>query len=182
LKARLIGLCLFGFVVAVQSIAQDHVKPYAGQQTRSIKALSPEDVAGLLNGDGLGMAKTAELNGYPGPAHVLALAEELKLTEAQQVQVRAIFDRMNAEAKRLGAELVERERALDELFALGEITPDQLGTETAAISEIQGRLRSTHLAAHLETKPVLGADQIALYSRLRGYGHHNPPQHQHHHG
>jgi Spy/CpxP family protein refolding chaperone len=181
LKSRLLGVCLLGSIVAGQSIAQDHSTPYAGQELRSIKALSTEDVAELLNGDGLGMAKAAELNGYPGPAHVLALAKELKLTEAQQVQVRGIFDRMNAEAKRLGAELVERERALDGLFASSEITLDQLDSEVAAISEIQRRLRSTHLAAHLETKPVLRADQIALYSRLRGYGHHNP-QHQHHHG
>ena len=156
--------------------------PYAGQQTRPIKALSPEDVAGLLNGEGMGMAKAAELNGYPGPAHVLALANELNLTKAQSAQVQGIFDRMNTEAKRLGAELVERERAFDELFASSDIIPDRVSAETAAISEIQGRLRSVHLIAHLETKPVLSADQIALYSRLRGYGHHNPAQHQHHRG
>jgi Spy/CpxP family protein refolding chaperone len=177
----LISLCLLGCIVAVQSVAQDHLMPYAGQQNRAIKALSPEDVTGLLNGEGMGLAKAAELNGYPGSAHILALAKELNLTDAQQLQVQGIFDRMNAEAKQLGAELVERERALDELFASGKITPDQLAVETAAISEIQGKLRSVHLSAHLEAKPVLRADQIALYSRLRGYGHHNP-QHQHHHG
>jgi hypothetical protein len=178
----MVGFCLLGLLVTVQSEAQDRSKPYAGQQTRSIKALSTEDVAGLLNGEGMGMAKAAELNGYPGPAHVLALAKELKPTEAQQVQVQGIFDRMNAEARRLGTILIEHERALDDLFASGIITPDRLVVETAAISEIQGKLRSVHLAAHLETKPILGADQIALYSRLRGYGHHNPPHHQHHHG
>ena len=156
--------------------------PYAGQQNRAIKALSPEDVAGLLKGEGMGMAKAAELHGYPGPAHVLALSKELNLTEAQQVQVQGIFDRMNAEAKHLGAELVERERTLDKLFASGKITPNQLGTETAAISEIQGRLRSAHLVAHLETKPVLSVDQIALYSRLRGYEHCDPAQRHQHHG
>jgi hypothetical protein len=54
---------------------------YAGQQTRAIKALSSEDIAALRNGEGMGMAKAAELNGYPGPAHVLALAAQLGLTE-----------------------------------------------------------------------------------------------------
>ena len=68
------------------------------------------------------MAKAAELNGYPGPAHVLTLAKELKLTESQRQQVQAIFDRMNAAARPLGAKLVEREQALDRLFASGEIT------------------------------------------------------------
>lgn len=31
-------------------------------------------------------------------------------------------------------------------------------------------LRLTHLAAHLKTLPILTDQQIALYSRLRGYG------------
>jgi hypothetical protein len=31
----------------------------------------------------MGMAKAAELNGYPGPAHVLALAKPLGLTDDQ---------------------------------------------------------------------------------------------------
>lgn len=182
MKPRLIGFCLLGSVVAVQSVAQDRLMPYAGEQTRSIKTLSPEDVAGLLNGEGMGMAKAAELNGYPGPAHVLTLAKDLKLTEVQRARVQEVFNRMNAELRRLGAELVERERALNALFASGKITPDQVSTATAAISNIQGQLRSVHLTAHLETQPVLSTDQIALYSRLRGYGHQNPSKHQHHSG
>jgi hypothetical protein len=48
--------------------------PHAGQQTRTIKALSDDEIAALCNGKGMGMAKAAELNGYPGPIHVLALA------------------------------------------------------------------------------------------------------------
>ena len=39
---------------------------YAGQEIRDIKALSPEDTAALLAGKGMGLAKAAELNGYPG--------------------------------------------------------------------------------------------------------------------
>ena len=56
------------------ALGEHPLSPYAGQQTRAIKALSPEDLAGLLNGEGRGMAKAAELNGYPGPVHVLELA------------------------------------------------------------------------------------------------------------
>jgi len=56
--------------------------PYAGQQTWTIKALSEDEIAALRNGEGMGMAKAAELNGYPGPIHVLALVAQLGLTEA----------------------------------------------------------------------------------------------------
>jgi hypothetical protein len=53
--------------------AEMFVSPYAGQQARPIKAVSDEDIAALRKGEGMGMAKAAELNGYPGPAHVLSL-------------------------------------------------------------------------------------------------------------
>ena len=43
--------------------------PYAGQQARTIKALSDEEIAGLRNGEGMGMAKPAELNGCPRVQH-----------------------------------------------------------------------------------------------------------------
>jgi Spy/CpxP family protein refolding chaperone len=113
--------------------------------------------------------------------HVLTLAKELKLTTSQQQQVQAIYDQMKAGAKPLGAELVERERVLDQLFSKGEITSDRLVAETVAIGELQGRLRSVHLAAHLDTRRVLNPDQIVLYEHLRGYGDPATPS-RHHHG
>jgi hypothetical protein len=129
--------------------------PYAGQQTRTIKALSDDEIAALRNGEGMGMAKAAELNGYPGPIHVLALAAQLGLTESQHQEVTAIFERMSAAAKLLGGELIARERTLDQLFATGEVTPNRLSAETAAIGELQGRLRSVHLAAHLQIRALM---------------------------
>jgi hypothetical protein len=63
----------------------------------------------------------------------------------------------------------KREQALDQLFARREITPDRLAIETAVIGELSARLRSVHLAAHLETRALFHPDQIALYERLRGY-------------
>src|SRR6516165_10176544 len=134
------------FLTASALAADIPASPYAGEQTRTIKALSDEDIAALRNGEGMGMAKAAELNGYPGPVHVLALAMQLGLTESQQQRVAAIFDRMSAAAKLLGGEVVVREQTLDQLFAKGEITPERLTEETAAIGELQGRLRSVHLA------------------------------------
>jgi Spy/CpxP family protein refolding chaperone len=168
--------------VATPILADAPMAPYAGQQIRQIKALSDDDIAALLKGEGMGYAKAAELNGYPGPKHVLDLADRLKLTEAQRQRVQAIFDRMSASAKPLGAELVDRERTLDQLFQKSEITPDRLAAETAGIAELQGRLRSVHLAAHLETRAMLTADQIALYQQLRGYGDPADAPMHHHHG
>jgi Spy/CpxP family protein refolding chaperone len=158
---------------------------YAGQESRNIKALSDEDIAALQNGDGMGIAKAAELNSYPGPRHVLTLAKELRLTEAQADQTNALRDRMSATARPLGAELIDRERLLEQLFATGEITPERLTAETAAIGDIQGRLRAVHLAAHLETRAILTPEQVALYGKLRGYtatgtsSHDHPGDHRH---
>jgi hypothetical protein len=87
---------------------------------------------------------------------------------------------MSAAAKPLGVELIERERVLDQLFAKGEITPDRLAGETAGIAELQGRLRSVHLTAHLATRALLNSDQIGLYQQLRGYGDPAAPMHHHH--
>jgi Spy/CpxP family protein refolding chaperone len=156
--------------------------PYAEQQKRTIKALSDDDLAALRKGEGRGMAKAAELNGYPGPAHVLQLAAQLGLTEAQRRDVQAVFDRMSAAAKPIGAELIERERTLDQLFANGDISPDQLAAATAAIGELQGRLRAVHLTAHFETRALLNPDQVTRYQQLRGYGDTQPPAQHHHHG
>ena len=58
--------------VASAALAQS---PCAGMQARSIKALSEQQVADLKAGRGMGLALSAELNGYPGPAHVLELSD-----------------------------------------------------------------------------------------------------------
>jgi len=173
--AVVLGVCL----IAVPALAE---APPAGQPTRAIKALSAEDISALLKGEGMGFAKAAELNGYPGPRHVLDLDAQLKLTPDQRQRIQAIFDRMRAAAKPLGAELVERERTLDRLFQKGNISPDQLTTETAGIAELQGRLRSVHLSAHLKTRALLTADQIAMYQSLRGYGAAGAPMPHRHDG
>ena len=182
MKLRNFVLAVAACALTVPALGEHPSSPYAGQQTRANKALSPEDIAGLLNGEGIGMAKAAELNGYPGPVHVLDLVGELGLTADQRQQIQAIFDRMSAAAKPLGAELVEREQLLDQAFAKGEITPDRLAAETAAIGELAGRLRWVHLAAHLETRALLNPGQIALYQHLRGYGDPAGAMHHHHHG
>ena len=181
MKLQIFLLAVALCVLAVPGLAADMT--YAGQQTRAIKALSDEDITALRKGEGTDMAKAAELNGYPGPVHVMALDAQLGLTETQQRDVKAIFDRMSAAAKPLGVDLIAQEQALDQLFANGEISLDRLIAATAAIAGLQGRLRAVHLSAHLETRAVLDAGQIARYQQLRGYGDPQAPgTHHHHHG
>lgn len=43
-------------------------------------------------------ALAAELNGFPGPSHVLGLADKLDLTFDQRASINTLFDLMKAEA------------------------------------------------------------------------------------
>ena len=61
-----------------------------------IRSLTREEVAQIERGEGAGFASPAELNGVPGPRHVLDLAHELDLSHAQVTQVQAIYDQMQA--------------------------------------------------------------------------------------
>ena len=144
--------------------------PYAGMQTRPIKALSEQQVGDLKAGRGMGLALAAELNGYPGPAHVLELADKLELSAAQRSEVQRLFDSMKAEAMPLGARLVEQEADLDRLFAGRTVTPESLKASTAAVAATQGVLRETHLKYHLSTAALLDPAQMVKYAELRGYG------------
>jgi len=154
--------------------------PYAGLQTRSVKALSEQQVSDLSAGRGMGLALAAELNGYPGPSHVLELADKLELSADQRAKVQRLFDSMKAEAMPLGSRLIEQEAELDGQFAHHTVTSDSLRTSTAAIAETQGMLRETHLKYHLLTGEILTPQQMLAYAELRGYGA-NQHQHQQHH-
>lgn len=150
--------------------------PYAGQESREIKALSAEERDSLVSGKGMGFAKAAELNGYPGPAHVLALAGELRLNEAQRRDTQALFTAMESRAITLGKELVEEERRLDRLFADRAATRESVAASLERIGALQAKVRGAHLDAHLEQVRILSAEQVARYVQLRGYsahaGHH----------
>ena len=147
-------------------------QPYAGLQEREIKALDVERVQDLLAGHGAGYALAAELNSYPGPTHVIQLSERLELTGDQIQAVETIFESMSTDAKIIGAELVATEADLDQLFSDGTIDYDELARLTATSAEIEGKLRSVHLGAHLSLKEMLTEAQIEMYDRLRGYSGH----------
>ena len=88
-------------------------RPYAGQETRPIKSLSPDDLAELKRGGGWGLAKSAELNGLPGPGHLLELKGRIPLTEDQVMAITAIFVDMRAAAIAEGERLIARDQALE---------------------------------------------------------------------
>jgi Spy/CpxP family protein refolding chaperone len=143
--------------------------PYVGEQTRSLKALSEQEVAEYLTGKGMGLAKAAELNGYPGPAHVLELADQLALSPTQKDRTEKVFERMQARARGLGAQLIEEERRLDQLFAAKTVSRDSLAASMSSIGALQSAIRATHLEAHLDEAEILTETQRVQYWRLRGY-------------
>jgi hypothetical protein len=175
---------LIAFSVAAAAAAVSaQTSPYAGQQDRPIKALSTADVNDLMTGQGLGLAKAAELNGYPGPAHVLEYAGQLALSEQQLRATEALMKSHKSRARSLGAELVNAERSLDEAFAHKAIDPALLARLTAEIGSKQAHLREEHLRTHLEQTALLTSEQIRHYAELRGYSskpassHEQQPQH-----
>lgn len=135
--------------------------------------LSPDDVTGLLEGAGMGLARPAELHSYPGPMHVLELADALDLTPEQRATAERLMHEVKGEARVLGAQIVERERHLDQLFADGEATAEMVDRTTAHIAVANGQLRAAHLRAHVAMRDALTPEQIAEYDRLRG---HAPPK------
>lgn len=169
-------------VACLGTAAIAQLSPYASQERHDIKSLSPQEVTALLTGQGAGFAKAAELNGYPGPAHVIELADQLVLTPQQLKSTQQLMHEHKERARRVGSEVVAAERALDQLF--GERRADAAAVENAAerIGLLQAQLRAEHLNAHLLQTAMLSAEQARRYTELRGYaavstpGGHTPAQ------
>lgn len=143
--------------------------PYAGQESREIKSLSAADIDELSRGGGWGLARAAELNGIPGPLHLLELEREIRLDEAQAQAIRALHDTMRAAAIPLGLKLIEQERELDRYFQSGRLSDAHLRALLARIGDTHTELRFVHLQAHHRTVEILTPAQIVAYNRLRGY-------------
>jgi len=143
--------------------------PYAGMQDRAIAALSDTDIAALEAGEGWGLALPAELNGWPGPRHVLDMGDRLGLSARQRGQVERLFGLMQAEAQRVGANYIAAERALDAAFDDPTLDPVVLAGLVVSATNALGELRMIHLAAHVETRQILTPAQIEIYNTQRGY-------------
>lgn len=160
---------------AASGMSHDHAanpanhQPYAGLESRAIKALSDADMVDLQAGKGMGLALAAELNGYPGPVHVLAFADALGLDSAQRAATERAYADMQSAAVAHGTELIAAEKQLDRLFAHKHATPAAVQKLTAQAAEIRGQLRATHLSYHLTMAEILRPEQIRKYEELRGY-------------
>jgi len=184
LSAGVLGAAAAAIVWIAAPSAAHTPQPYAGLQTRPIKALSDQQIADLKAGRGMSLALAAELNGYPGPLHVLEHADTLQLSDAQRTTVRQLFDAMKAETISIGLRLIAQEAELDRQFANRTATDASVTAATQAIGATQATLRAAHLRHHLATIIILTPAQTRRYIELRGYasgaaGEHRHGEHRH---
>jgi hypothetical protein len=144
-------------------------RSYGGLEAREIKALSPEEIAALEAGLGFSQALPAELNGFPGPRHVIDLAADLDLAPAQRAAVETLFSEMQGEAIVAGRAVLAGEAELEAAFRGGALSEDELAAMAEEIGRQRGVLRGIHLKYHLRTKALLSPHQVALYNAARGY-------------
>jgi hypothetical protein len=130
-----------------------------------IPGLGADEVAELLEGRGMGQARVAEVQGYPGPRHVLNAwgAGTLPLSSEQATRVQEIARAMASAARRVGGLVLDTERELALAFRSGGIDA------TSLRAALRGELRTLHLRAHLETRAMLDPAQIARYAELQGH-------------
>ena len=149
-------------VAALPALQHVHPQTPAGDAVATA-ALSAEQVRQLLDGEGMGLARPAEVNRYPGPKHLLDRAKELGLTTEQQKEIAAIREQMLERARPLGRQIVDAERALDASFASGTVTDAALKKQLDAIAALQAELRAVHLRTHLIARPLLTPEQVRKY-------------------
>ena len=119
MKIRVTILLLVSILIpwsAISAADHSHKSKYVGEENREIKSLSETDIKELKNGKGWGLAKAAELNGIPGPVHLLEMKEEIDLSAEQIQAIEDIYRKMIHEAIPLGLELIELELLLTKLL------------------------------------------------------------------
>ena len=139
--------------------------PAAAQQ------LSPEEVKQYLSGAGMGYARAAELNHFPGPMHVLELADKLELSAEQRAATERLMQAHKAEARALGEKVVAAEEALAQLFRSGQVRDRELAQAVDEAARLQGAYRLTHLETHRRMRELLTEQQVKRYDALRGNHH-----------
>jgi Spy/CpxP family protein refolding chaperone len=130
--------------------------------------VSSERSADYLSGAGMGYAKPAELNHFPGPMHVLELADKLGLSAEQRATTSQLMDQHKRQARAIGAELVESERALEGLFRKGALDEATLARAVRETAALEGEYRLSHLETHRRMRALLTEEQVKRYDELRG--------------
>lgn len=174
MKNTLLTLAMLTLAIPAQAGNTQPTSKYAGEEKRAIKSLSQDDIAELRRGGGWGLAKAAELNGVPGPAHLLEMKDKIPLDEAQIAAISAIFKGMQKKAMQQGETLIALETELESHFQNRTISDEILRASLSKIAAARMELRYTHLATHLKTPEILSDQQISKYNTLRGYGNLDP--------
>ncbi|WP_395667581.1 Spy/CpxP family protein refolding chaperone [Rhodoferax sp.] len=160
-------------------------------QSRAVKALSDADIRELRRGGGWGLALAAELNGMPGPTHLLELKDKIPLTQDQVAKTQALFDDIRKAAIPTGERLIAAEMALELAFARGTVDEASLRGLLSEAEAARTTLRFIHLSQHYKTVQYLQPEQIKRYNVLRGYADdpcknipegHNPEMYRRHMG
>jgi Spy/CpxP family protein refolding chaperone len=184
-----LALCMPASTMAQHSHGSQ--TPYAGMQNRAIKSLSDKDINELQRGGGWGLALAAELNGMPGPAHLLELKDQIPLDSDQAAKTQALLDEMRKAAIPTGERLIAAEKALEAAFAAGSVGESSLRRLLADAESARTELRFVHLSQHYKTVQYLKPEQIKRYNILRGYAEdpcknipagHNPEMYKRHMG
>jgi len=181
--AGFVALALVVFVTTPLSAQQPLISPYREQLASEIRGLTTKEIEDLREGRGMALARAAELNGYPGPRHVLDGVEagEFHLAPEQLAAVQRLFQEMSTEAQRLGSAILKEEQALEAEFRARRIDAPNLRERVARIATLQSELRVIHLRTHLETRALLTDHQVEQYNEMRGYtgSRAGPDQHNH---
>lgn len=165
LVAPLVAAALL--LAAPVASAQQH-GGYAGQQSRETKALSAQETADLLAGRGMGLARAAELNGYPGPMHMLKLRGPLDLSVAQLTAARRASSACRPPLGHWAP--TDRTRTHARWWVQGgHGHAGARGSRHGGDRQVARQAARRHLAAHLEMRDLLTLDQVARYDELRGY-------------
>jgi Spy/CpxP family protein refolding chaperone len=130
--------------------------------------VSSERSADYLSGAGMGYAKPAELNHFPGPMHVLELADQLGLSPEQRTTTKQLMEEHKRQARAIGAGLVESERALEGLFRKGALDEATLARAVRETAALEGEYRLSHLETHRRMRALLTEEQVKRYDELRG--------------
>ncbi|MXZ81503.1 MAG: hypothetical protein F4Z15_09145 [Gammaproteobacteria bacterium] len=169
-SAWLTGIYLLAMASMPATAQHAHeLSPYAHSRGTEVASLTDEEVSELRHGEGMGLARAAELNHFPGPKHLLELAPELGLSNDQVSRIRAIHDRMKSRAIAKGEDIIMAESHLAELFASGKPSIQEMTRVTGHLGTMRGQLQAIHLLAHIESAKELSHVQIRKYDRLRGY-------------
>ena len=112
-----------------------------------------------------------ELNGYPGPRHVLDAfeAREFDLTKQQHEQTKALYEKMRSGAIKLGKQIIDIEKEINDAFVNRTIAEEFLQNKVSESANLYSQLRVAHLKYHLSMIEILSPQQVEKYNKLRGY-------------